>query len=152
MSPLEHSLRLVSTLFCPLILDHGVCLIISVAGFKNSSFVNSARHFFFACGLQVLGEPRQECTLERPPFHLASGSLVTLPSSSGVLSDATHPLLACTFSIPTSTDGYARTRQGPTIHQALTYARLYIEPSLRFSRRARPASDRVDSEPRARLP
>ena len=29
------------TLFCPLILDHGACLIISVSGLKNSSFVNS---------------------------------------------------------------------------------------------------------------
>ena len=35
-----------STLFCPLILDHGVLLIISSSGFKNSSFVNLARYFF----------------------------------------------------------------------------------------------------------
>ena len=34
------------TLFCPLILDHGACLIISVSGLKNSSFVNSGRYFF----------------------------------------------------------------------------------------------------------
>ena len=33
------------------------------------------------CGLQVLGEPKPlqpECTLGRPPFHHASGSLVKL--------------------------------------------------------------------------
>ena len=34
------------TLFCPLILDHGVSLIISVSGFKNSSLVDSARYIF----------------------------------------------------------------------------------------------------------
>ena len=34
------------TLFCPLIFDHDVSLIISVSGLKNSSFVNSARYFF----------------------------------------------------------------------------------------------------------
>ena len=34
-----------STLFCPLILDHGVCLIIP-SGIKNSQSVDSARHFF----------------------------------------------------------------------------------------------------------
>ena len=33
-------------LFCPLILDHGVCLIISISGPKKSCFVNLAQYFF----------------------------------------------------------------------------------------------------------
>ena len=35
-----------STLFCPLILDHGVLLKISISGPQNSCFVNLARYFF----------------------------------------------------------------------------------------------------------
>ena len=35
-----------STLFCPLILDHGACFKISVSGLKKSSLANSARYFF----------------------------------------------------------------------------------------------------------
>ena len=44
--PLPTVSKTLSTLFCPLILDHGVCLIIP-SGIKNSQSVDSARHFFF---------------------------------------------------------------------------------------------------------
>ena len=46
------------TLFCPLILDHGVSFILSVPGLKNSFFVYLARYFFSPlssiCDNQVL--------------------------------------------------------------------------------------------------
>ena len=50
--------------------------------------------------------------------------------SQGQPAQRTHPLPESTFPAPTITGGYSRTRQRGCPVSALTYSRLYIEPSL----------------------
>ena len=74
---------------------------------------------FSACDLRVLGSPI--------PIRVHPGAS-TFPSALMLQShqQLAHPLHTDTFSVPTITDGYARTRQGKTITFALTWAWLYI--------------------------